>query len=83
VPEIPDAWWALVQSCWAPDPGSRPTFEAIVQQLKTNDDLVVPGTDLKKYHEYQARRLCESAGSRIDNDIRAAIAHALGWDDIA
>jgi serine/threonine protein kinase len=83
VPEIPDAWWALVQSCWAPDPGSRPTFEAIVQQLKTNDDLVVPGTDLEKYHEYQARRLCESAGSRIDNDIRAAIARALGWDDLA
>jgi serine/threonine protein kinase len=82
VPEIPDAFWTLIQGCWARDPGSRPTFEAIVQQLKADDGLVVPGTDLGKYHEYQARRLCESGGSAIDNDIKAAIAHALGWDDL-
>jgi hypothetical protein len=48
VPEIPEAFWTLIQSCWAAEPGPRPTFAAIVQQLKENDQVVVPGTDLEK-----------------------------------
>jgi serine/threonine protein kinase len=57
VPEIPGALWGLMEDCWQAAPQKRPSFEAIVDLLKTNDDYVIPGTDLGKYREYQERIL--------------------------
>ena len=55
MPEIPDKWWDLIQSCWDQDATSRPTFSAIVDLLAKSEDLVIEGTDMAKYREYQRR----------------------------
>jgi hypothetical protein len=73
--------WKLVNEFWNHDPRLRPTFEKIVESLKTRDDLVFPGTDMTAYHEYQARRLGEKvppAGPDRQNELAAL----LGWPDI-
>jgi serine/threonine protein kinase len=54
-PGIPDAFWGLIERCWAQAPATRPSFQMIVQELQTSDALVFPGTDLAKYREYQER----------------------------
>jgi serine/threonine protein kinase len=55
VPEIPGPVWELIQQCWIQSPMDRPTFAEIVAKMRANDDLIVPGTNLEEYHEYQGR----------------------------
>lgn len=54
VPEIPDAWWNLIERCWDSAPDQRPEFKQIVNELLQND-MVIDGTNMVEYKEYQAR----------------------------
>jgi len=49
VPEIPDTFRNLIQSCWNHNPQNRPIFSEIIQELHPSDELVVPGTNLERY----------------------------------
>ena len=55
---IPDSYWNLINQCWAHDPEVRPTFEEIVERLKS-DEFVIEEfgmkTDLDQIHDYQNR----------------------------
>jgi serine/threonine protein kinase len=55
VPSIPDSLWNLIMDCWNAEPEKRPTFQEIVQRLAADETLVLPGTDVKMYREYQKR----------------------------
>jgi serine/threonine protein kinase len=65
---IPDALWDLMLTCWDTDPLQRPTFAQIVDKLKRNDGMVLPGTDLEKLREYQERAIAagESAAKLVE-----------------
>jgi serine/threonine protein kinase len=60
---MPDPFWALISDCWQQNPADRPTFPAIVDRLKCSRDLMIPGTDIRVYQEYQ-NRLC---GTHLDD----------------
>jgi serine/threonine protein kinase len=62
---IPDPIWALIESCWRHEVGSRPTFKRIVEQMIESDNYVVPGTDLDAYHEYQRKVVGANAVSAV------------------
>ena len=52
--EIPDCWWELIERCWDQVSSNRPTFSDIVELLEEGK-LVIPGTDMDRYREYQRR----------------------------
>jgi hypothetical protein len=43
VPEIPAAFWELVQRYWAQLPAERPSFKDIAELLQTNNKLILTG----------------------------------------
>ena len=49
---IPDVWWNLIRQTWSASPVERGHFEDIVQLFLTNDELVIPGTDIEEYRRY-------------------------------
>ena len=53
--DIPDEWWDLIEAYWNPIRHNRAEFELVVEYLLDNDSLVVPGTDMDEYAEYQER----------------------------
>jgi hypothetical protein len=61
-PHVPDRLRELIQACWEPCPGSRPSFVQIVETLLGSDDWLFPGTDLRSYRDYCDRRLAERPG---------------------
>lgn len=55
---IPDHYWNLIQKCWAQDPFERPSFEEIVEILKSDKFAInhfKTKTNLDELHEYQER----------------------------
>lgn len=55
---IPDHYWNLIQKCWAQEPLERPSFEEIVEILKSDKFAISEfeiKTDLDELHEYQER----------------------------
>ena len=50
-----------MESCWQQDPSARPTFDQIVKIMTGDDTLVIRGTDIKRYKEYQARMTKEES----------------------
>jgi serine/threonine protein kinase len=55
VPEIPAAFWELIQRCWAQLPDNRPSFKNIVELLQTNNELILTETDMDEYQRYRRR----------------------------
>jgi hypothetical protein len=72
--------WALVNECWEQDPAQRPTFAAIVDRLKKSTDLMVPGTAVAAYREYQRRLEGERLKDPRPSGLIDALYGLLGWD---
>ena len=50
--EIPEKYRDLIERCWSSDPSSRPTFDDIVNELKTNEEYMTTDIDKKEVQEY-------------------------------
>lgn len=50
--EIPEIYQNLIKKCWAPDPKQRPTFEAIVNDLRNNKDYITEMMDAAQFYDY-------------------------------
>ena len=48
---IPKAYQKLIERCWSPDPKSRPTFEEIVQEIRTNPEYITDSIDKDEFDE--------------------------------
>jgi hypothetical protein len=64
-PEIPEAFWKLITSCWKQEPEKRPSFHEITEMMLNSDDFTLSGTDLDEYHKYQSRIIRETNDSPI------------------
>jgi serine/threonine protein kinase len=55
-PEFTDFQWDLIASCWDRVPERRPTFDEIVEKLKTNRaSYGLPGAKMSELQEYEER----------------------------
>lgn len=50
--DIPDSYKNLIEECWAEDPESRPTFDAIVEDLKNNQNYITDLVDEADFLDY-------------------------------
>ena len=50
--DVPKAYKELIKSCWSQNPDERPTFDQIVENLKTNDEFITELTDESEFFEY-------------------------------
>ena len=50
--DIPDCYRELIESCWSQIPEERPSFETIVETLKTTDDFITDGIDDSEFYDY-------------------------------
>lgn len=41
----------LIEKCWLFDPNQRPTFDEIINELKTNHDFITNEIDIQKYQK--------------------------------
>lgn len=49
---IPDAYKSLIEECWAQNPSERPTFDQIVEKLKTEKEFVTELVDEAEFLNY-------------------------------
>lgn len=49
---VPDAYKYLIIRCWSHDPEERPTFDEILNELKTNKEYITDDVDEKEYFDY-------------------------------
>ncbi|KAK8889378.1 hypothetical protein M9Y10_034124 [Tritrichomonas musculus] len=49
---VPDCYRELIQKCWSQDPSERPTFDSIVDLLKSNTDFITNTVDRGEYIRY-------------------------------
>lgn len=49
---IPKIYRKLIDSCWDDDPKKRPTFEDIVNDLRSNKEYITDGVDESLYLSY-------------------------------
>lgn len=61
---VPKCYQDLITKCWSQDPNQRPTFNEIVQILKTNDDFITDGVDKNEFNDYI--RIVNAGSSPID-----------------
>jgi hypothetical protein len=78
---IPDPFWRLPEACWRQAPADRPTFSAIVDQLKGSADLVFEGTDVGEYREYQQGLASERLEDQRPVELVGALYAILGWEE--
>lgn len=50
--DIPRVYKTLIESCWNQDPGKRPTFESIVEHLKTEKKFITKNVNEELYRSY-------------------------------
>ena len=50
--DIPEAYSNLIQECWSQDPAKRPTFDQIVDKLKTDKEFITKNVDSTKFNKY-------------------------------
>jgi serine/threonine protein kinase len=53
-PNISPFYWELIRACWASEPGARPTFRAIVEQMDEGKSLLKHG-DQETVSTYRQR----------------------------
>lgn len=51
--DIPTSYCSLIQSCWENDPNDRPTFDQILDELKSNPDFITDTVDEEEFMNYQ------------------------------
>lgn len=49
---ISSAFRNLIEKCWSHDPNDRPTFNEIVDMLKSNQDFITDDVNQKEYYDY-------------------------------
>lgn len=50
--DVHEPYKELIEQCWSDDPSQRPTFEQIVEDMKTNPDYInIPGLDKDEFNE--------------------------------
>ena len=55
---IPDEWWEVITDCWQQEPRARPSFRMLRDRM-LRGDLVMAGTDMEQYRDYQRRLMAE------------------------
>ena len=50
--DIPKSYLNLITSCWNDDPNKRPSFDSILDRLRTDDGFITEKIDKEKYHKY-------------------------------
>ena len=50
--EIPPSYRDLIERCWSQEPSERPTFDEIVEELKTKDDFISDVIDSDEFYDY-------------------------------
>ena len=50
--DLPDAYRELIETCWAQEPNERPSFDTIVESLKTNEEFITELTDENEFYDY-------------------------------
>lgn len=53
--KISDQYWNLITKCTNVNPELRPTFDEIVNELRSDQFIYEDGTDMNALHEYQSR----------------------------
>ena len=49
---VPEAYEDLMQRCWSPMPSNRPTFDEILNELRTNREFITDEVDKVEYLKY-------------------------------
>ncbi|KAK8880747.1 hypothetical protein M9Y10_003434 [Tritrichomonas musculus] len=49
---VPDCNYQLITRFWAQDPDERPTFDEIVEELKTNDEFITDSVDKDEFLDF-------------------------------
>ena len=49
---IPDCYRELIQQCWSQDPSERPTFDEIVERLRSNPEFITDTVDQDEFFRY-------------------------------
>ncbi|KAK8889286.1 hypothetical protein M9Y10_034032 [Tritrichomonas musculus] len=49
---IPNCYKQLIEKCWDQDPKKRPTFEEIVNHMKTNQEFITENVDKEEFLNY-------------------------------
>ena len=49
---IPNIYRELIERCWSQNPKDRPTFEEILQTLKTNPEFITESVDKEEFYQY-------------------------------
>lgn len=50
-----DAYSELIKRCWSQCPEDRPTFEQIVEELRTNSDFIIDTIDQEAFEDYVSK----------------------------
>lgn len=64
--DIPQVYKNLIESCWDQDPKKRPTFESIVEHLKTEKKFITKNVNEELYRSY-IKYIDEGDESQIHN----------------
>ncbi|KAK1227026.1 Rho guanine nucleotide exchange factor [Marasmius sp. AFHP31] len=75
-PELTDAMWAIMKSCWNAEPNARPSAEKIVAQLRT--DTKVPATAASDWAESLSKHILNNVEQTEPQD---AVGPPLPDDD--
>ena len=49
---IPNCYKDLISRCWSPNPEDRPTFQEIVEELRTNKEFIIDTIDENEFYEF-------------------------------
>jgi serine/threonine protein kinase len=53
LPNIPDYYWDVITRCWSAEPGSRPSFQDLVDEFRSRHEYVLAGADLGEITRYE------------------------------
>jgi serine/threonine protein kinase len=62
LPEIPRAYWNLIERCWGGNAAERPTFRAVLEELRDHERYGGAGTEMDALTQYQDRLIRFESG---------------------
>ena len=51
-PDVPNVYREMIERCWSQQPENRPSFDEIVEDLKTNPDFMTNSIDESEFYDY-------------------------------
>ena len=51
-PDVPNVYREMIERCWSQQPEKRPSFDEIVEDLKTNPDFMTNSIDESEFYDY-------------------------------